>query len=827
MKNILFIRSGNNDLAAKSLTVLKEKIFPSNTTIDFLTDDVHAAFPEPSVIDMCHHVSLKPGILKAILCLFSLWRTKYDTVVVMYTREPGFIKHKILAVLARKGKLIIFNENIDCFTYSHKKIYRHMRWRWTAYLNSNRSGALRTVNDGLKVLRNEGAASFASICWNRLITQKRKKVKAQLRTDIGPISFPVFAEPEVSVVIPVYNKILYTQNCLASILEQTPDIAYEVIVVDDNSSDATKETLQAMQNLVYLRAEENRGFVGSCNAGAEVARGKYILFLNNDTTVTPGWLSSLVTTLDNDETCGAVGSKLLYPDGTLQEAGGIVWKDASGWNYGKFDDPSKPEYNYLREVDYCSGASLMVRKALFRQVGGFDKRYAPAYWEDTDLCFSVRSLGYRVLYQPQSVIVHYEGVSAGTSTSSGMKKYQEINTTKFIEKWPDQLKLQCEHSVNNLFIARDRNCGKRILVIDHYVPTYDKDAGSFFMFSLLKALAHLGYRVVFWPDNLHRSEPYTMSVQQMGIEVIYGRHDFNQYLERHHGFFDAAILTRNHIAINFIDAVRSKIKKVIYHDPDLEFLREERRLSIEGGGEDELLRIKEREFYLFKNCDIISIHSPIESDIIRQELQDATVAVIPLPINSITTCTTHFLERSGLLFVGSTHPPNVDALAYFLEYVFPLITAKQPDIKLYIVGQVPKNKLKYYDNSNVIFTGFVEDLRPYFEQARVYIAPLRYGAGIKGKILEALSFGLPVVTTSIGAEGIGLTHTRDVFIEDNHVGYAESVLRLYTNPHLWNETRLRGQEHAELNFTQAVFTTKVRETLLTLFTRRSDNQRRK
>lgn len=816
MKNVLFIQSGNSERASKSLALLKEKIFPSKTNIDFLADDVHAAIPEASVPDLRRYISLKPGILEAILFLFSLWQTKYDTVVVMYTRESGFIKHKILAVLARKCKLIIFNENIDCFTYSHKKMYRHLRWRWSAYLNSNRSGVLRTVSDGLKVLRNEGAASFASICWNRLSTRRRKKVKAQLRTDIGPLTFPVFAEPEVSIVIPVYNKILYTQNCLASILEQTPDTAYEVIVVDDNSSDATEKTLQAMQNLVYIRAEQNRGFVGSCNAGAEVARGKYILFLNNDTTVTPGWLSSLVTTLDNNETCGAVGSKLVYPDGTLQEAGGIIWKDASGWNYGKFDDPSKPEYNYLREVDYCSGASLMVREELFRQLGGFDRRYAPAYWEDTDLCFSIRSLGYSVLYQPQSVIVHYEGVSAGTSTSSGMKKYQEINTAKFIEKWSSQLELQCEHSVNNLFVARDRNRGKRILVIDHYVPTYNKDAGSFFMFSLLKALAHLGYRVVFWPDNLHRSEPYTMLVQQMGIEVIYGRHDFNQYLEKHQEFFDAAILTRNHIAINFIDAVRSKIKKVIYHDPDLEFLREQRRFSFEGGGEDELLRVKEREFYLFRNCDIISIHSPVERDIIRQELQDATVAVIPLPINGITACTTAFSERSGLLFVGSTHPPNVDALAYFLEYVFPLVTAKRPDIKLYIVGQVPKNQLKNCDHSNVVFTGFVEDLRPYFEQARVYIAPLRYGAGIKGKILEALSFGLPVVTTSIGAEGIGLTHTRDVFIEDNHVGFAESVLRLYEDPNLWNEIRLRGQEHVELNFSQAVFTTKVQETLSAL-----------
>ncbi|HJV66871.1 MAG TPA: glycosyltransferase [Geomonas sp.] len=813
MEKVLFIQSGNSGSAEKSLAVIKGKVFPGDVQLDYLADDVHPALAKTAVPDLRTFISLQKGILQATLFLFRLWQTRYDTVVVMFTRESGFTKHKLLALLARKGNLLIFNENCDCFHYSHKKMYLHLRWRWVSYLNSSRSGVLRTVNDGIKVLRNEGPRTFLNICWHRLTTRRPVKIQAQLRSDIGPLTFPFFERPSVSIVIPVYNKILYTQNCLASILEQTDDTAYEVIVVDDKSTDQTEETLLKMQNLHYIRAQENRGFVGSCNAGAEAARGDYILFLNNDTTVTPGWLSALVRPLDEDRSCGAVGAKLVYPDGTLQEAGGIIWRDASGWNYGKFDDASKPEYCYLREVDYCSGAALMVRKNLFEQLGGFDQRYAPAYWEDTDLCFSIRKLGYRVMFQPESVVVHYEGISAGTSISSGMKRYQQINTAKFIEKWHHELAHQSDHDVNNIFAARDRNGGKRILVIDHYVPTYDKDAGSFFMFSLLKALAQQGYRVVFWPDNLHRSEPYTTLLQRMGVEVIYGRHDFNEYLEKHHTFFDAAILTRNHIAINFIDAVRKKIQKVIYHDPDLEFLREQRRVAFEGGLEDELQRIKEREFHLFRNCDIIGIHSPVERDIIREELHDAEVAVIPLPINRITACATPFPDRAGLLFVGSTHPPNIDALAYFLQDIFPLVLARLPELKLYIVGQVPKAKLKNYADKNVVFTGFVEDLLPYFEEARLYVAPLRYGAGIKGKILEALSFGLPVVTTSIGSEGIGLTNGKNVLIEDDPAGFADAVVKLYQDPDLWNGMRVSGQEHVEQNFSQVIFAEKVQETL--------------
>jgi O-antigen biosynthesis protein len=183
----------------------------------------------------------------------------------------------------------------------------------------------------------------------------------------------------------------------------------------------------------------NTGFVGSCNRGAAAARGRWILFLNNDTEPKPGWLEPLIALGESSPDVGAVGSKLVFGDGTLQEAGGIVFRDGSGWNFGRGDAPGRPSYRDPCEVDYISGAALMVRRDLFERLGGLDPRFAPGYYEDTDLCFGVRSLGHKVLFCPESVVVHFEGITSGTDTGSGMKRYQVLNRSKFISKWRGQL----------------------------------------------------------------------------------------------------------------------------------------------------------------------------------------------------------------------------------------------------------------------------------------------------------------------------------------------------------------------------------------------------
>ena len=335
------------------------------------------------------------------------------------------------------------------------------------------------------------------------------------------LDFPQAKEPKVSILIPVFNQIEVTLACLKSILRNTVGINYEVIVIDDNSSAQTARCLELVKGLRVLTNKPNLGFLHSCNAAAAVAHGEYLLFLNNDTEVTPDWLAALLRVFEQRPDAGLVGSKLIYPDGRLQEAGGIIWKDASGVNYGKGDHPDKPEYNFLREVDYCSGACMLIPKSLFERIGGFDPIYAPAYYEDTDLAFKVRKAGRKAYYQPFSVIIHHEGQTSGTDIASGVKRYQAVNQSKFQTKWARVLSRQLAGDSSHVRGARQRGPALRALVIDARVLCPDQDSGSVRMMGLLLILQELGFHVTFVPENLLRVPPYTDRMQELGIECLH------------------------------------------------------------------------------------------------------------------------------------------------------------------------------------------------------------------------------------------------------------------------------------------------------------------
>ena len=306
---------------------------------------------------------------------------------------------------------------------------------------------------------------------------------------------PGDAAPDVSIVIPVYGQLGYTLNCLDSLFGHASQRTAEIIVIDDVSPDQTGEKLPAVAGIRVHRQQVNGGFIASCNTGAAMARGGILVMLNNDTRVVAGWLDELAGAFALFPRAGLVGSKLLYPDGSLQEAGGIIWRDGLAWNYGRNDDPNRPQYCHARQVDYISGASVAVPATLWNKFEGFDRHYAPAYNEDSDLCFRLRTAGYEIWLQPQSRVIHYEGKTSGTDMQAGVKAYQLVNAKKFLLRWRDVL---AEHRRNGEapYFERERRVHRRALVVDATAPTPDQDAGSVTTVLHLRLLQQLGTRCI-------------------------------------------------------------------------------------------------------------------------------------------------------------------------------------------------------------------------------------------------------------------------------------------------------------------------------------------
>jgi GT2 family glycosyltransferase len=620
---------------------------------------------------------------------------------------------------------------------------------------------------------------------------------AQKEAGRAPVSFPVVDEPLVSVVIPVYNNFEYTWACLQSLQANSGDVSFEIIIVDDGSSDATTKNFPSLAGVRYVRNDRNLGFLTSCNRGAELARGKYLVLLNNDTEVRPGWLQALLGTFLDDPRAGLVGSKFIFPDGRLLEAGGIVWRDGSACNYGRGGHPDDPRVNYRREVDYVSGACIMLPRDLFLSLGGFDDKFSPAYYEDTDLAFRVRAAGRKVIYQPLSEIVHYEGVTSGTDTSQGVKHYQIINQKTFYERWKDILAAHGEPGLHHEW-EKERKIGLRILVVDECICLPDQDSGSVRMLNILRILQELGHKVTFFPDNAYYPEPYTSRMRGMGVEVL--TTDAAPALETHLAawgeLYDLVLLSRIDVARRHVDAVtRHCSRAFLYFDTvDLHFLREEREAALKGDPQaiQAARQRRDEELGVAARADLTLVVSEAERDLLARECPDLPVAVLS-NIHDVAGCRMPFDDRKDILFVGGfRHTPNVDAAVFFVREVFPRLRRLLPHIRFHIVGSNPPGEVLALAGEGVEVHGFVPDLAPFLDRCRISVAPLRWGAGVKGKINQSMSYGLPVVATTVAAEGMFLKDGEEVLVADGPDALADAVARLYSDPKLWERLSQGG-----------------------------------
>ncbi len=625
-----------------------------------------------------------------------------------------------------------------------------------------------------------------------------------------PLVLPTARAPVVSVIVPAFGQVPATLRCLRAVAASDTRTPFEVILAEDASGDPEVALLEEVIGLRLLRRDANLGFLHNCNEAALHARGRYLLFLNNDTEPLPGFLDALVRVAEALPDAGLVGSKLLFPDGRLQEAGGIIWQDGTGWNYGRGDDPALPQYNTLRETDYVSGASILLRRDLFEELHGFDPAFAPAYYEDVDLAFRLRARGLRVIFQPASVVIHHEGLSHGTDPNTGIKAQQEVNRRRMTARWPRLLaEGHMAPSVDPIRACEHARGRPTILVIDHYVPEPDRDAGSRSTMAILSALKDAGWLVKFWPQNRAHNR-YTCLLETMGIEVLDRRlpEGFGDWIARNGPMFDHVLVMRPTVAVEFVsDLLRHTRARLGFYGVDVHHLRMRRQAILQHDPSlareaDEMERLERRLWGVF---DVMLYPSEVEAALVRRLVPGASAfGIVPFSFDRFRTRTIPPPEPAILFVAGFAHPPNVDAATWLVREILPLVRAAVPQATLVLAGSHPTASVRALGRNGVVVTGSLdqEELDAQYRAARVGIVPLRVGAGVKGKVVEAMQQGLPLVTTTIGAEGLpGLEHAARV--ADTAPALAEAVVSLLRDDRAWSACSTVQRAYASERFSRA------------------------
>eukprot|EP00550_Attheya_septentrionalis_P009137 CAMPEP_0198285732 /NCGR_PEP_ID=MMETSP1449-20131203/4967_1 /TAXON_ID=420275 /ORGANISM="Attheya septentrionalis, Strain CCMP2084" /LENGTH=684 /DNA_ID=CAMNT_0043983265 /DNA_START=220 /DNA_END=2271 /DNA_ORIENTATION=+ len=637
---------------------------------------------------------------------------------------------------------------------------------------------------------------------------------------------------DISIVVLTYKNFEALAELLPSIDKQRPG-NFEIIIVDNGCLLETQQVIErASVPYKYLPLCDNPGYAVGNNAGVALAASssRWVLFLNDDVVLSDeDFIQNMVHLGDAQNNAVAVGCKLLTAAGDeIIEAGSIIWSNGGATGFGRGRrDIEAPDLSYPKPVDYVSGACLMIDKLVFTNRGGFDKNF-PNYYEDTDLQMYIQhELGKEVWLQPLAVARHDEHGSFGQKDSVTLM--QKASKT-FITKWQAII---LEHHIHAPFTltkyeqdvehlrasdVRARNPTKaNILYLDTLIPNKTKGSGYGRAFDNIAMIATLGHRVTVvsqvpatseWCNAICRSE-----IVSLGVELVTS--SWESLVDSRIGFYDIVIVSRpttfEATYAKLCDFMTKSTFVLVYDCEALWYRRDEKLFTIEKEGTIhfpssrefttstmDLLVMGQRnvEVSLLSMADEIVPVSEAEAKIISKIYPQSRVTVVGhvMGLDRITKSTFH--ERSGILFLASFGGDmyyNGDAIWYFITAIYPLVLKESPSpINLTIAGREIPDLLRTYVQKTDFyqFVTFIESpiiTDNLFDQARIFIAPHLYGAGIQYKVSEALSVGLPVVMSNETAEGFGLPFANEDIscIGYNTESFKNCIIIVHSNELIW------------------------------------------
>lgn len=640
------------------------------------------------------------------------------------------------------------------------------------------------------------------------------------------LSLPQATRPDVSIILVLHNQAELSFGCLGSIAETlgggTPRV--EVVILDNASSDRTAALLDRIEGATVIRSETNLHFLKGVNRAARSAAGRALLLLNNDALLLPGAVAAALRTLESEPDIGAVGGRIILPDGTLQEAGSIIWRNGAASGYGRGQDPNAPDVMFQRDVDYCSGAFLMTLASAWKELGGFDEVFAPAYYEETDYCVRLWESGRRVVFDPDVAVLHYEfGSAAATGEALAL---QQQNHRIFAERHRAWLAGQFELDPGNVIAARTaRSERKRVLVIEDRVPKKELGTGYPRANRLLHELVEAGAEVALFPVHRHRETwKGVRRALDKRIEVLIGADgsQIPRYLEARRGHFDAVIVCRPPNMALFENAVGHRrdligMAKLVYDAEALFVSRELQRRAAKGdpATPEERHLMVAGEVALARQADAVMSVSEAERDTLEAYgARDVRILAHALEDEPLPT---GFDARDRIVFLGAMQEedaPNAIAVRWFAREILPGVRRRLgEEMRLTVIGMNKAHSIAALDGSALDLRGMVDDLHAALVDARVMVVPSRMGAGIPHKVHQAAALGIPMVVTRLIADQVGWRDGQELLVADDPSAFAAACARLYSDRALWEGLRSRALERVRQDCAPDVFSARVRELL--------------